>query len=77
MAITAFQPGADLIYTTAAVQQKRAAEKKIAARANNDCGCTDTCNSYVARGIFYGLMISAPLWVVIGGSVFLAYRMME
>jgi hypothetical protein len=77
MAITAFQPGQTMGFFPAAAQQRQVAENKIAARANNDCGCTDTCQSYVARGIFYGLMISAPLWVVIGGSVFLAYRMME
>ena len=77
MSTTAFQPGGNLIFSTAAVQQKLAAEKRNAASANNDCGCTDTCHSYVARGIFYGLMISAPLWVVISGSIFVAYRIME
>ena len=76
MATTAFQPAADMMFSSAALQQRATAEKKNAAAAN-DCGCTDTCQAYVTRGIFYGLMISAPLWVVIGGSIYVAYRMME
>ncbi len=54
-----------------------ATQQRYAATANDNCGRTDTRHSYATRGICYGLLVSAPLWVVIGGSVVLACRVMS
>ena len=77
MTSATFQPGRPVRFASAAPQQNRVTANENAADANADCGCTDTCNCYVKRGILYGLIISAPLWVTLGGSVGLAYWVMR
>ncbi len=77
MTSLAFQSGRIAPFSPAALQQKTLPSKSNAAIANAECGCTDTSQSYVARGIIYGLLISAPLWVIIGGAVFLACHIMD
>ncbi len=76
MTTLTFQPGRNTSFSSAAAQQKSDALKQNIATAHAECGCTDTAQSYVARGVFYGMLISAPLWVIIGGSVFLVCRLM-
>ncbi len=76
MTSLAFQPGSVTPFSSDAAQQIGKLPKPNAANANNECGCTDTAQAYAARGIVYGLLVSAPLWVIIGGAVILACRTM-
>ncbi len=68
----AFQPGRAMSLSSGAAQQQTKPRQPDAAPAKDECGCTDTAQAYAARGVLYGLLVSAPLWLIIGGAVVLA-----
>lgn len=76
MSSIAFQSGHLTAFSSGAVQHKRISKVPNAALAKSDCGATDTAEAFVARGFVYGLLISAPLWLIITGAIYLACHTM-
>lgn len=70
----AFYTGHNPVISSVAVQHKPVSRLSTATNRSDDCGATDCAETYLARGILYGLVISAPLWGVIVGAVFLVCR---
>jgi hypothetical protein len=72
MTSIAFQSGRVTPFSSGAAQQHPKPRQPDGASANDECGCTDTAQAYATRGVIYGLLVSAPLWLIIGGAVVLA-----